>query len=279
MSEGAGHGPEVGFVGLGVMGRPMAGHLLRAGFPLHVTARRPATADALIAAGARWQPTPRDLVTADVVVVMLPNLPDVEAVLDGPDGLLAGVHRPVRIAVCSTVSPDGLRALDTRVRHATSGLARLVDAPVSGGEEGAVADSLSIMIGGVDDDVAVVLALGEAAVVAERAGLDVAALFDLLGRGFAGSRVLEVKDLGFATDEAARTGTATPLLDVLRGVFTDLTARGYGEQDTAVVRSYLEQLSRSSSGASTPTTPGLAFGAAGHIPAPHAPRTRTGETA
>ena len=278
MSEGAGHGPEVGIVGLGVMGRPMAGHLLRAGFPLHVTARRPATADALIAAGARWQPTPRDLATADVVV-MMPNLPDVEAVLDGPDGLLAGVHRPVRIAVCSTVSPDGLRALDTRVRHATSGLARLVDAPVSGGEEGAVADSLSIMIGGVDDDVAVVLALGEAAVVAERAGLDVAALFDLLGRGFAGSRVLEVKDLGFATDEAARTGTATPLLDVLRGVFTGLTARGYGEQDTAVVRSYLEQLSRSSSGASTPTTPGLAFGAAGHIPAPHAPRTRTGETA
>lgn len=333
MSEAGIRRVEVGFVGLGVMGRPMAGHLLRAGFPLHVTARRPAAADALVAAGARWQPTPRDLATADVVVVMVPDLPDVETVLDGPDGLLAGVHRPVRIVVSSTVSPDGLRSLDARVRRVTGGLARLIDAPVSGGEEGAVAGSLSIMIGGADDDVAVVrpalqtfgttahlgplgagqvakacnqlivaatvLALGEAAVVAERSGLDVAALFDLLGGGFAGSRVLEVKarrfaehdhspsgpakylvkDLGFATDEAARTGTATPLLDTLRGVFTDLTARGFGEQDTAVVQSYLEQLSRSPSGAGSPTTSGLAFGAAGHTSAPHAPRTRTGDSA
>ncbi len=333
MFDGAHHAVEVGFVGLGVMGRPMAGQLLRAGFGLRVTARRPATIDTLVAAGARWQPTPRDLATADVVVVMVPDLPDVEAVLDGPDGLLAGVHRPVRIVVCSTVSPDGLRALDTRVRRTSGGLARLVDAPVSGGEEGAVAGSLSIMLGGADDDVAIVLpvlrafgtaahlgplgagqvakacnqlivaatvlALGEAAVVAERAGLDVAALFALLGRGFAGSRVLEVKarrfadhdhspsgpakfmvkDLGFATDEAERTDTATPLLDILRGVFTDLTARGFGEQDTAVVQSYLEQLSRSASGAWAPTTPGLAFDAAGHSPAPHAPRTRTGDSA
>ena len=88
-----------------------------------------------------------------------------------------------------------------------------------------------------------------------------------------------VKDLGFAAYEAARTGTATPLLDVLRGVFTDLTARAYGDQDPAVVQSYLEQLSRSSSEAPAPTTPGLAFGAAGHTPAPHAPRTRTGVSA
>lgn len=314
----------------------MAGHLLRAGFALHVTARRPAVADVLVADGAHWHATARDVaadVTVDVVVLMVPDLPDVESVLDGPDGLLAGVRRPVRIVVSSTVSPEGLRALDARVRRTTGGLACLVDAPVSGGEEGALAGSLSIMIGGADDDVAVVrpvllalgtpahlgplgagqvakacnqlivaatvLALGEASVLAERSGLDVAALFDLLGGGFAGSRVLEVKarrfadhdhspsgpakfmvkDLGFATDEATRTGTATPLLDALRGVFTDLTARGYGEQDTAVVQAYLERLSPSPSGAGTPTTPGLAFGAAGHTSAPHAPRTRTGDNA
>lgn len=290
---------SAGFIGLGTMGRPMAGHVLRAGFALHVTARRAATAHVLVAAGARWHATARDLAASvDVVVLMVPDLPDVESLLDGPDGLLAGVVRPLVLVVSSTVSPDGLRVLDAGVRARTGGLARLVDAPVSGGEEGAVAGSLSVMVGGADDDVAVaepvlralgnpvhlgplgagqvakacnqlvvaatVLALGEASVLAERAGLDVAALFDLLGGGFAGSRILEVKahrfvthdhspsgpakfmvkDLGFATDEAARTDTATPLLDVLRHVFTDLTAGGLGDQDTAVVQAYLEGLHR-----------------------------------
>lgn len=290
---------SVGLIGLGTMGRPMAGHVLRAGFALHLTARRAAAAQGLLDAGARWHPTPRDLAAqVDVVVLMVPDLPDVAAVLDGPEGLLAGVVRPLVIAVGSTVSPTGLRTLDARVRARTDGLARLVDAPVSGGEEGAVAGSLSVMVGGAADEVAValpvlralgnpvhlgplgagqvakacnqlivaatVLALGEASVLAERAGLDVAVLLDLLGGGFAGSRILDVKkhrfanhdhrpsgpakfmvkDLGFATDEATRTGTAAPLLDVLRHVFTDLTDVGLGDQDTAVVQAYLEGLHR-----------------------------------
>ncbi len=107
---------------------------------------------------------------------------------------------------------------------------------------------------------ATVLALGEASVVAERAGLDVRALLDLLGTGLAGSQVLEqkkrafvehdhrptgkarfmVKDLRFATDEARRTGTATPQLDVLRAAFTDLTDAGMGDQDVAVVQAWIE---------------------------------------
>lgn len=289
--------PPVGFIGLGVMGAPMAGHVLRAGFPLHVTARRAASAEALVEAGARWHPTAGDLARhADVVVLMVPDLPDVETLLDGPDGLLAGVARPVVIVVSSTVSPDGMRLLDARVRAQTGGLVRMVDAPVSGGEEGARSGTLSVMVGGADDDVgavhpmlsttgtavhlgplgagqvakacnqmivaATVLALGEASVVAERAGLDVAAMLDLLGGGYAGSRLLEVKkrrfanhdhspsgkakflvkDLGFAADEARRGGTATPQLDVLRRVFSDLTAQGLGEQDTAVVQAYIEGL-------------------------------------
>ena len=291
---------QVGFIGLGVMGAPMAEHILRGGFPLHVTARRPDAASPLVAAGARWHASARSVAaTSDVVVLMLPDLPDVRAVLEGPDGLLAGVTRSLVLVVSSTVSPAGVRALDAELRERTGGLVHVVDAPVSGGEEGAVAGTLAVMVGGDPADVAValpvltatgsaahlgpsgagqvakacnqlivaatVLALGEASVVAERAGLDVGAMFGLLGGGYAGSRLLEVKaprfathdhspsgparfmvkDLGFATDEASRSGTATPLLDTVREVFTDLTARGLGDQDTAVVQVYIEQLARS----------------------------------
>ena len=238
---------------------------------------------------------------------MVPDLPDVAAVLDGPDGLLAGITRPMLVVICSTVSPAGIRALAADVRARTGGLAHVVDAPVSGGEEGARAGTLSVMVGGSDDDAAqacvelrpvgtpvhlgplgagqiakacnqmivaaTVLALGEASVIAERAGLDVAALLDLLGGGYAGSRMLEVKkrrfaehdhspsgaakflvkDLGFATDEAERTGTATPQLDVLRSVFADLTASGLGDQDTSVVQAFIEDLPRiSTAGVSAP---------------------------
>ncbi|WP_454778163.1 NAD(P)-dependent oxidoreductase [Georgenia muralis] len=276
----------------------MARRIARAGFELHVTARRPAAADALVADGATWHGTARELARHADVVVMVPDLPDVEAVLGGDDGLLAGVDAPTVVVVCSTVSPEGVRALGRRVAEATGGLARLVDAPVSGGEEGAVAGTLSVMMGGHDEDVAVaapvlaatgtpvhlgptgagevakacnqmivaatVLALGEAAVVAERAGLDVRALFDLLGGGYAGSRLMEVKkarlaehdhspsgpaqfmvkDLGFAAAEASATGTATPQLDVTRQVFTELTDAGLGDLDTSVVQAYVESLGR-----------------------------------
>lgn len=297
---------DIGFIGLGVMGAPMAAHLLAArpaGANLHVTARRPASAQALVEAGARWHPTARELGAAcrgprPTLVLMVPDLPDVTAVLDGADGLLAGLAGPALVVVCSTVSPAGLRALDADVRSRTDGLVRVVDAPVSGGEEGARAGTLSVMVGGHADDAAqacavlrptgtpvhlgplgagqiakacnqmivaaTVLALGEASVLAERAGLDVGALFDLLGGGYAGSRMLEVKkrrfaehdhspsgaakflvkDLGFATDEAVRTGTATPQLDVLRSVFTDLTAAGLGDQDTSVVQAFVGSLAR-----------------------------------
>ncbi|PFG34222.1 NAD(P)-dependent oxidoreductase [Sanguibacter antarcticus] len=289
---------QTGFVGLGVMGAPMAGHILGAlpdGAQLHVTARRAASAADLVARGAVWHEDARSVAAAsDVVVLMVPDLPDVRTLLDGPDGLLAGVSTPTLVVVCSTVSPGGVRALDVEVRERTGGLARLVDAPVSGGEEGAREGRLSIMVGGDEEDArvvrdvlaptgtavhlgplgagqiakacnqmivaATVVALGEASVLAERAGLDVAALLDLLGGGFAGSRILEVKkkrfvehdhspsgaarfmvkDLTFATDEAVRTGTVTPQLDTLRTVFTELTDAGLGDQDTAVVQAFIE---------------------------------------
>lgn len=289
---------RVGVIGLGVMGRPMAGHILRAGHPLHVTARRPEAAAEVIESGAIWHTSARDLAPeVDVVVLMLPDLPDIEAVLYGSDGLLAGVAGTLRLIVSSTVSPDGVRQLDAKLERETDGRVRVIDAPVSGGEEGAKSGVLSIMVGGTTADAALatdvlgscgrpvhlgplgsgqvakacnqlivaatVHALGEASVIAERAGLDVAALFDLLGSGFAASRIMEVKadrfaqhdhspsgparfmikDLSFATAEARRSETATPLLDVLLGTFTDLTEAGLGDADTAVIQAHIESLS------------------------------------
>src|SRR5690606_37193496 len=90
------------------------------------------------------------------LVVVLPDLPDLEAMLDGPDGLLAGA-RELLLVVSSTVSPDGVRTLDARLRAATDGRVRVVDAPVSGGAEGAEGGTLSIMVGGPDDDAALAL--------------------------------------------------------------------------------------------------------------------------
>ncbi len=150
--------PAVGVIGLGVMGAPMAGHMLRAGFALHVTARRPAQADALVAAGATWQPTARELARhCDVVILMVPDLPDVEHVMHGPDGLLADLYRPSVVVISSTVPPAGVRRLGTRVHERTGGRVRVVDAPVSGGEEGATAGTLAVMVGGTPEDVAVAL--------------------------------------------------------------------------------------------------------------------------
>jgi 2-hydroxy-3-oxopropionate reductase len=286
-----------GVIGLGVMGQPMAGHMLRAGLDVHVFARRTATTAELIKAGATAHATAADLgAHCDVVVMVVPDLPDVEAILGGSDGLLAAVKHPLILVISSTVSPEAVRELGARLATETDGLVSVVDAPISGGEQGAVTGNLAIMVGGDPQHVAAatpalqacgnpvhlgplgagqvakacnqmivaatVLALGEASVVAERAGLDVGALLDLLGTGLAGSQVLEqkkhafvthdhrpsgvarfmVKDLGFATAEARRSGTATPQLDVLRAVFTDLTAAGLGDHDVAVVQAYVESL-------------------------------------
>ena len=293
---------DVGFIGLGVMGAPMARHITAAldtGRILHIHTRSEASGQPFVADGATWHPDAAGVARAtSIVVLMVPDLPDVRALLEGPHGLLAGAQEALLIVICSTVSPQGVRDLDAEVSTRTGGLVRVVDAPVSGGEEGAKEGTLSIMLGGPDDDVtlaaevlapcgnpvrmgplgagqvakacnqmivaATVVALSEAAVVAERAGLDVQAMFDLLGGGYAGSRIMEVKktrfaqhdhspsgaakfmvkDLGFATDEAILSGTGTPELDAVRQVFVDLTDAGMGEKDTAGVQAYIERLGR-----------------------------------
>ena len=137
---------RVGFIGLGLMGRPMARNLLRAGFPLTVHSRSPGPVEALAGEGARALRTPREVAAAsEVVITMLPDAPDVELVATGPEGILAGA-RPGLIHVdMSTISPVATRRLAAREEEAG---VTMLDAPVSGGTVGAEAGTLSIMAGG-----------------------------------------------------------------------------------------------------------------------------------
>jgi 2-hydroxy-3-oxopropionate reductase len=137
---------RVGVIGLGIMGAPMARNLLRAGHAVVVHGRTPARVEALVAAGATAAGSPAALACeVDAVVTMLPDTPDVEAVIAGPDGVLAGA-RPGLLAIdMSTIAPEAARSLAARA--AAVGVT-LLDAPVSGGEQGAIAGTLSIMVGG-----------------------------------------------------------------------------------------------------------------------------------
>jgi len=137
---------RVGVIGLGIMGAPMARNLLRAGHPLTVYTRTRARAAGLLAAGAAWADSPAALAAAvDAVVTMLPDTPAVEAVMAGPDGVLAGARAGLLAIDMSTIDPAAARALAERASE--TGVA-LLDAPVSGGEQGAIAGTLSIMVGG-----------------------------------------------------------------------------------------------------------------------------------
>ncbi|MDR1513993.1 MAG: 2-hydroxy-3-oxopropionate reductase [Propionibacteriaceae bacterium] len=213
---------RIGFIGLGVMGRPMAKNLLKAGHAV-VGHRRGGAGDAdLEAAGAVMASTLAEAVVGcDAVVTMLPDSPDVEAVVLGEDGVFAAASSGLLIDM-STIAPQ------TSVRLAEVGAGRgwrVLDAPVSGGEKGAVDGDLSIMVGGSEEDLASakpilealgttirlvggpgagqtvkaanqlvvavnIQALAEAVVFLEAHGVDAAVALDALGGGLAGSTVL-----------------------------------------------------------------------------------------
>jgi len=136
----------VGFIGLGIMGRPMAGHILRAGFPLTVFNRTSGRADELAAAGARIADSPAAVASAaDVVVVMVTDSADVEEVIAGPSGILSAARKGAVVVDMSTIAPATERRLAERLRERG---ADLVDAPVSGGDVGAKNATLAIMAGG-----------------------------------------------------------------------------------------------------------------------------------
>jgi 2-hydroxy-3-oxopropionate reductase len=217
-------GMKIGFIGLGVMGAPMAGHLLAAGHTLFVQTRSQVP-PALVDGGATVCTTARGVAErADIVFLMLPDTPDVEKVLFGEYGVAGGLATGKLVVDCSSIDPIATRGFASRIAQLGCGY---VDAPVSGGEVGAKAASLSIMVGaeaaafervrpllalmgrnithvgGVGDgqvckvanQIVVALniaAVSEALVFAAKAGADPARVREALMGGFAASRVLEV---------------------------------------------------------------------------------------
>ncbi len=137
---------RIGFIGLGIMGRPMAENLLKAGFGVVAHSRTRAKVDALVGCGAEAGASPQEVAArSDVVITMLPDTPDVHAVMLGSDGVVAGAHPGLVAIDMSTISPLATREIAAELaRHGVA----MLDAPVSGGESGAVTATLSIMVGG-----------------------------------------------------------------------------------------------------------------------------------
>ena len=149
--------PTVGFIGLGIMGRPMALNLLRANYPLRIYGRRAESMLALLDAGATGCGSPAEVASnADVVFVMVADTPDVEAVIFDAQGIAQAGRTGQVVVDMSTISPVATR--DMAVRLAGIGI-EMLDAPVSGGEAGAIAGTLSIMVGGKPEVFAQVLPL------------------------------------------------------------------------------------------------------------------------
>ena len=291
--------PAIGFVGLGLMGAPMAANLLQANWPLTVWNRSTAAPESLAAQGARIAAGVGELRDHATIIFMLPDLGFID---DAAAPLLeAWRSNPPQpgtvVVVMSSVSPRGVREFGAAVAQASAGNAAVVDAPVSGGTVGARNGTLAIMAGGAAGDferVRPVLqgmgttvrllgplgsgslakacnqllvgtttaALAEAAELAERSGMDVAALYEVLAGGLAGSAVLQIvgpriaakdytptgpakfmhKDLGFVLESAQAAGLAVPMATAGHALYGAVKDQGLGEKDLAVVRETIARL-------------------------------------
>jgi len=229
----------IGFIGLGLMGRPMAKNLLKAGHRLVVNSRSVGPVNDLVAAGAERASSPAEVARhATRIITMVPDSPDVELVLDGPSGVFSAIQAGAIVIDMSSIAPGTARRLAERARARG---ATMLDAPVSGGDIGAAAGTLSIMVGGDERAFLAVkpildvmgnpekvvrigesgagqlcklcnqmviggtlVAVAEALALARKAGVDAAKVREALLGGFAASRVLEVHG------ERALTGNYTP---------------------------------------------------------------------
>jgi 2-hydroxy-3-oxopropionate reductase len=216
----------IGFIGLGVMGAPMARNLLQAGYPLVVHNRTPTKAQALAQLGARVAGSPREVAQlSNVVITMLPDSPDVEHVYLADNGLLAGAAPAQLFIDMSSIEAQVARTLAARAGEVG---VQALDAPVSGADVGAQEGTLSIMVGGEPEAferalpilrclgrtivhvgssgagqiakacnqvliAGTIEAVSEALVLGSKAGVDPQALLEALGGGLGASRVLELK--------------------------------------------------------------------------------------
>lgn len=137
---------RVGFIGLGIMGRGMAHNLLKAGFDVRVWNRTASRMDALVEAGAEAGDSPADVAAhSDIIVTCVSDTPDVETVILGEDGVIHGVKAGSLVVDCSTISPQVTREIAEKLAAKD---VQMLDAPISGGSEGAANGTLSIMVGG-----------------------------------------------------------------------------------------------------------------------------------
>ena len=214
---------RIGFIGLGIMGRGMTLNLLKAGFAVTVWNRTASRMEPMVAAGATAGSSPADVAAnSDIIITCVSDTPDVEAVILGENGVIHGAQPGSLVVDMSTISPQATREISGRL--AEKGVAML-DAPISGGSEGAAKGTLSIMIGGAAADVArampafeamgktithvgptaagqtvklvnqilvvvTMLGVGEALLFAQAGGLDLNKTLDAVTQGAAGSWML-----------------------------------------------------------------------------------------
>ena len=217
---------EVGFVGLGIMGKPMVRNLMKAGYSLTVYDIVATSMEEMVTDGCKSASTAKDVAEkAPVVITMVPDSADSEAAILGPNGVLEGASRGSVVIDMSSIAPATSQKIAARCQEAG---VDFLDAPVSGGEPGAIAGSLAIMVGGVREvferqvDLLNVMgasavlcgeygagnttklanqiivaanieAVGEALTLAKKAGLDPSIVFEAIKGGLAGSNVLNAK--------------------------------------------------------------------------------------
>jgi 2-hydroxy-3-oxopropionate reductase len=276
--------PEtIGFIGLGVMGRPMVKNLMKAGHSLIVHSRSQGPVDELVAAGAKAAASPADVARqTNIVITMLPDTPDVELVISGREGVLATMAAGGVIIDMSSISPAATKKLAAQARV---NRVSMLDAPVSGGEIGAINGTLSIMVGGdeaafdrvkpileamgnpervvrigesgagqvckVCNQIAIGGALAgvsEAFALAKKAGVDAARVRQALLGGFAASRVLEVHGERMLNDNYVPGFRAKLYQKDLRLAGEASSANGVPMPATSVVTQLIDTLVASGGG-------------------------------
>jgi 2-hydroxy-3-oxopropionate reductase len=285
---------NIGFIGLGIMGKPMAGKLIEGGHTLYLQTRS-GVPNELTAAGGSACKTPKEVAQkADIIITMVPDTPDVEKVLFGENGVAEGLSKGKIVIDMSSISPIATREFADRVKELG---ADYVDAPVSGGEVGAKNATLTIMVGAKDaifekvkplfelmgknitlvgdigagqvckvaNQIVVALnieAVGEALLLASKAGVDPAKVRQALMGGFASSKILEVhgermikrtfdpgfrielhqKDLNLALSTARGLGVSLPNTATAQELFNSCQAHGGGKWDHSAMVKALETL-------------------------------------
>jgi 2-hydroxy-3-oxopropionate reductase len=288
--------PTIGFIGLGIMGKPMARNLLKAGYPLVVHNRSRGAVDELSKEGAQAAGNSNDVAArSEIVITMLPDSPDVELVYAGEQGIFSGLKSGKLLIDMSSISPVVARKLAAEARKHSCDM---LDAPVSGGEAGAIGASLSIMIGGKASAVerampifqalgknivhvgaagagqvtkaanqmvvgTTIAIVGEALVLAAKAGVDPAKVRQALLGGFAQSKILEAhgqkmlernfkpgfrirlheKDMKIALATGSEYGVPLMVTGVVGQMMTAMKGMGNGDLDHSGLVRLIEQMS------------------------------------